>query len=425
MIDQLDHVTDAHLEKILTHIHREAMGHVFTSVLPTSTTVPIGKTVIYDDATLNEIRVYLKTAENNLIYYRLNASGEVVVDGEINIGSYFKADDTHGMWLGASDFASAPFSVNLSGSIKATSGTIGGWDITASTIESPSDNIVLNDATSEITVGPTAGTHIQIDGANVHIRSSDYSAGVSGWNIDTSIAEFNNIRARGKIIASCFEKDTISSVGGNFMVSDSDILDADMTAADASTLTIVGDTTFAVGDILRIKDGTNDEWLTVTNIGSAPTYTVTRDGGSDYDADDNPTWQKGTAVVNYGASGEGVIFMTASEANAPYMSIITHAGAPWTTLNTRLRLGNLNGSYGLSSDSYGIGIGDYDSNVYLRYDTTNNKLIVSEIESPDYVADTTGYKLSSSSGLEINTGTIKGTEVDARILFFALAFGEA
>ena len=140
MLDHLDHVQEPHLEKILTHLHREAMGHVFTSVLPTADTVPIGKTVIYNDADNSEIRVYLKTALNNLIYYRLNASGEIIVDGEIEIGSYFKADDTNGMWLGAAAFGDAPFSVNLSGdlvatsatltgAITATSGSIGGWTI--------------------------------------------------------------------------------------------------------------------------------------------------------------------------------------------------------------------------------------------------------------------------------------------------------
>ena len=72
MLDKLDSVEDAHLEKILTHLHREAMGHVFTSTLPTATTVPIGKMVIYDDTTLGEIRVYLKTQANNIIYYVLS-----------------------------------------------------------------------------------------------------------------------------------------------------------------------------------------------------------------------------------------------------------------------------------------------------------------------------------------------------------------
>ena len=451
MLDKLDSVEDAHLEKILTHLHREAMGHVFTSTLPTATTVPIGKTVIYDDTTLGEIRVYLKTASNNLIYYRLNSSGEVVVDGEINIGSHFKANDSDGMWLGAALFGDAPFSVSLAGALIASSatitgnitaetgsiggftigatsltagtgatsvglapgtypfyagdataadapfrvntsgvvtctnlqasgGTIGGWDLTADTIESSGNGIVLTDSTSRIDVG-TGATTVQIDGVNTRIRSSDYVSGAlgAGWQIDADQAEFNNIRARGKISTAVFEKTSISSVGGNLLVSDSDILDADMTAADASTLTITGDTTFAVNDILRIKDVDNDEWLTVTNVDSAPTYTVTRDGGTSYGADANPVWKTGTAVINYGASGEGLIYMTASDINAPHIDVLTHAGSPWDTTTTNLRLGNVNGFLGAATDLYGLYIGDSDA--YFKYDTTNGLEIFGDIIS--------------------------------------------
>ena len=45
---------------------------------------------------------------------------------------------------------------------------------------------------------------------------------------------------------------------------------------------------------------------------------------------------------------------------------------------------------------------------YLKWDKSAGKLIIADVESPDYVADTTGYKLSSATGLEVNTGIIKG-----------------
>ena len=299
--------------------------------------------------------------------WTLSASGLYGGSGEDYIGLH----PGQGIQMGNETFASAEFTVTSQGAIKATSGTIGGWDITASTLESPSDAIVLNDTTSEITVGAIGNTHLQIDGANVHIRSSDYASGAlgSGWNVDSNTAEFNNIRARGKFSTSIFEKTSISSVGGNLLVSDSDLLNVDMTAADASTMTILGDTTFAVNDILRMKDGNDDEWFTVTNADSAPTYTVTRDGGSDYAADTNPIWTKGTAVINYGASGEGLIYMTASDTNSPHIDVLTHAGSPWDTTTTRMRMGNVNGFLGAATDLYGIYIGDSDS--YLKYDPTN------------------------------------------------------
>jgi len=216
---------------------------------------------------------------------------------------------------------------------------------------------------------------ITVTGASAYIQSDPFTSGAlgQGFNIDVDgDAEFYNAYIRGKISTSVFEKASISSIGGNFLVLDSDILSANMTALDASTLTIEGDTTFSVGDMLRIKDETDDEWLEVTNAGSAPTYTVTRDKNSDYGADSNPIWKKGTAVMNYQQSGDGGIFMTASESNAPYLSIFDHAGSPWSATTTRLRIGNLNGFLDYAADIYGIAIGSSAaSQANLTFDVTN------------------------------------------------------
>ena len=221
------------------------------------------------------------------------------------------------------------------------------------------------------------------------VQSDDFASGAlgSGFRIqDSGNAEFNNVYVRGKISSSIFEKESVSIVGGNLLVMDGDILNSDMSALDSSTMTISGDTTFSVGDKLRCKDGTNDEWFSVTNVASAPTYTVTRDMAGSYAANTNPIWKKGTAIVNYGASGEGGIYMTSSEATSPYLSVVTHAGSPWSALTTHLRLGNLNGFLGYSSDKYGIAIGESDK--YLKYDPTNGLRIKGVITCE---AGSTGY----------------------------------
>ena len=263
------------------------------------------------------------------------------------------------------------------GDIEHNSGKLAGWEVTASAITSPSGAIVLDSANQKITVG--ASNPITIDGANKKIESDNYVSGYagSGFYIDEDKAEFGNIACRGLIRTSVFQKDVISAMGGNFMVLDSDVLDADMTADDDSDLTTKGTTTFATGDILRIKDGTDDEWLEVTAV-NGNTYTVTRDKAGAYGADDNPTWKKGATVVNYGQSGDGGVFMTASESNAPYLSVFTHSGSPWTDLATRLRIGNLNGFLGYTSDKYGIGIGD--TSHYLKYDPTNHLQIKGNVD---------------------------------------------
>lgn len=253
-----------------------------------------------------------------------------------------------------------------------------GWYFTTTTLATDATannaNVLIDSGNSLIRLGPTSGTTISVDGANQKIESSDYVSGYAGagFTLSANLLEVGNIACRGIIRTAVFQKDIISAVGGNVAILDADVLDTDMTALDASTLTIEGNTTFAVNDILRIKDGTDDEWLLVTNIASAPTYTVTRDQAGVYAADSNPAWKKGASVVNYGASGEGGVYMTASETNAPYLSVFSHAGSPWTTITTHLRMGNLNGYLGYAADTYGLGIGSSSaSQANLTFDTTN------------------------------------------------------
>ena len=268
------------------------------------------------------------------------------------------------------------------GVVTASSGTIGTWILSANGLaDNATENnakIFLDKTNTLIRVGPTSGDYVTVDGnygGVPAIVSSNYVSGMAGagFLLKSDLLEVGNIAARGIIRTAVFQKDVISCIGGNLFVRPADVLATDMTAADASTLTIEGNESFAVNDILRIKDGTDDEWLLVTNIASAPTYTVTRDQASAYGADANPTWKKGASVVSYGASGKGGIYLTSSETNAPYLSMFTHAGSPWSAITTHLRIGNLNGSYGYGSELYGVGIGQYGtaSKAWITIEQTN------------------------------------------------------
>jgi hypothetical protein len=129
-----------------------------------------------------------------------------------------------GIHLGSADFADAPFSVDMQGNLKANKGTfggelatpsgiIGGWTINATTL--------------------SASTLI-LDAGNQKIESTNYVSGIagSGFHIDSNLLEVGNISARGLIRTATFQKDTVSTVGGNLMVLDGDILDEDMTSLD-------------------------------------------------------------------------------------------------------------------------------------------------------------------------------------------------
>jgi len=224
-----------------------------------------------------------------------------------------------------------------------------------------------------------------VDGAKIgninilkdRIETGNFASGPLGTGFqikDNGAAEFNDILLRGKLKASIFEYDSVSAVAGNIVVThDADILDADMTTVD-TVLKTSGDVTFETGDILEIKTSSaNIEYFEVSVVTNSSTYTVVRDKGSTGAI----SWTKGTAIVNLGQSEAGGIFITASEANAPYLSVFTHDGSPWTGLDTKLRLENLNGFLGYASDTYGIGIGT--SSTYLKYDPVNGLRIKGDI----------------------------------------------
>jgi len=208
------------------------------------------------------------------------------------------------------------------------------------------------------------------------------------WDVQCALSESVGL-SDAYVLARIYDKTLSESIG----VSDALSVAVDVTlsesvaTSDAVTvsgtlvgcwLTIEGNETFVTGDILRIKDGTYDEWLEVLNATSAPIYRVIRDKAGSYADGSNPAWPKGASVVNYGASGSGGLYLTASETNAPYLSIFTHAGSPWSTITTHIREGNLNGYAGYSSDIYGWAA-YIDADNYIKIDPTNGIRMSGEI----------------------------------------------
>lgn len=127
--------------------------------------------------------------------------------------------------------------------------------------------------------------------------------------------------------------------------------------ASTSYYGVTGDVWFKVGN--RVDNGNGTQSYTCTylsgNVASARTYPVK------------------SVVLDYGATtGGGMVSLSADGAigSGANLSILTHAGAPYTTTTVKARLGNLNGSYGQVADVYGFGVGDYSGGNYLLYDGT-------------------------------------------------------
>lgn len=315
---------------------------------------------------------------------------------------------TPAFWAGNTTPASAAFRVyqngnlnasaaTISGAITATSGVIGGWSINDQTLVSDGLNITLDAGNNLIYVGDI---HLHGDLAEIH--SNDYHSGISGFKLSADYLEVNNINARGMIRTAVFQKDMISVVGGTVMVLPGDILAEDMTA-DGTTLVASGTHTFELNDVIRIKDGTDDEWLYITNVSSAPTYTVQRDLAGVYGPNVNPTWKKGSSIVSYQGWSEGGIKLTSTETNAPYLSVFVRPADttyPYSNggLIEKARLGNLTGI----ADTTGYGL--WTDNGYFT-GTVNAQA--------GYFGDGVNRVSIEDGGLIIgNTGSIRGGATD-------------
>jgi hypothetical protein len=217
------------------------------------------------------------------------------------------------------------------------------------------------------------------------IRSTTYTSGVRGWSIDeTGSAEFDNVRVRGELAASVFKVNEIAATAGTFGVFYSAAnLNADVTTPGSTSSSFTfqaknsdaGGMLFAVSDVVRLKTwtgaGVSDSWATITtrtNNTTYTSYTAVLNSGST-----SATYRAGAAVVDYGPSGTGYITESAdgTVGASPNLTMATHAGSPWSAQTTLVRLGNLNGSYGYGTNTFGLGIGDYSSGTYLTEDPIN------------------------------------------------------
>ena len=326
-----------------------------------------------------------------------------------------------GLWLGATEYTDAPFKVSPAGALTATSGAIAGFTL------SVSDGLYAGAVATRVQMKPGAGfwagataigdAPFSVTEAGVLVASSGTVGGCvlgstaigstvfvsgplgSGWQISNAgTVELQDALIRGILHAVVFEKDTISAVNGLMLITKADALSSDMTAADASTVTITGETTFVANEIIRIKDGTDDEWMLVTNVGSAPTYTVTRDLAGDYGADANPIWTAGTAIVSMGVgTGDktGFVLIDSSSANSPFIDIYGRNSNTYTDYTLHGRFGWLKGvidaDVGLSStDVWGL----YTDNAYIK----------------GVIVAATGY-IGGTSGWTIATGKMTASGI--------------
>ncbi len=299
-------------------------------------------------------------------------SGAVGLNSEATGGTDWR------IWAGDVMPGSAPFRVDESGNLVASSANIAG------TIDANAGTLGTLEVDGVLTVG-SATPRIQIDGPNKRIRSSNFSAGVDGFTIEgNGDAEFNNVTVRGSIEAAVLAYEAVQAQAGTLVVAPSagKLLNDVTTVAAPTTFDLdIEDPAyghaqlFAASDVLYLRTTSGTEnWVTVSSVtdnGSYYTYTCTLSDGS------GTTFYAGTPVVDYGQSGDGYLLLTADATNAPYYSVRTWVTNPWTGGNVTeaARLGNMNGAFGVSSDYWGFGVGDYAAGNYLKYDSNGGFIV--------------------------------------------------
>lgn len=285
---------------------------------------------------------------------------------------------------------------------------------------------------------------------NNAIRSTSYTSGLVGWNVSAAgDAEFANVTVRGAIRSSVLLYNAVLATNGSQITVKAaaklrtaftvpagptygtttvniEVVDQDGLSHAASQL-------FAAGDYLYVKDGINGYTIFKVSSASDQTtfwrYACTIEAGTA-----NVTYNAGLGVLDYGASGGAGIILTADQGNAPYMQMFTHAGVTAQnsggtfSVTPLLRLGNLNGSYGYSSNVYGLAAGQYNTTQAwftlentsgLRMGSGTTARIQLNPNGSGYLAnssiswDTSGNLTvagnASIAGWTVNTSTITGT----------------
>jgi|GEM_PF-3795216 len=156
-----------------------------------------------------------------------------------------------------------------------------------------------------------------------------------------------------------FAQNTVTLLGGWLLITK----DEGTLAADAGS----GDTqinfgkAMTAGDFVLFRAAGKVEYMQVGSLVSGTTYNVTRN----LDGSGADTWPAGTPFAVLGQSGQGRIELNAYD--TPRLQILTQ-GATYNAQTEVIRIGDLNGAFGITNPQYGIGIGQYaDNQAYLVY----------------------------------------------------------
>lgn len=149
-----------------------------------------------------------------------------------------------------------------------------------------------------------------------------------------------------------FAQNTVTLLGGWLLISkDEGAIDADVAPADTQ---INFGKAMTSGDFVLFRAAGKVEYMQVGSLVSGTTYNVTRN----LDGSGANSWPAGTPFAVLGQSGQGRIELNAYD--TPRIQLIRQ-GATYNAQTEIIRIGDLNGNWGYTSQKWGVAIGEYAS----------------------------------------------------------------
>ena len=338
-----------------------------------------GFTVNTEEIKSSDNALRLKAA-GDITASRVLLSGGTITDGVTILGSVTaNAIRTPATIAGnPSTKTNSSSSIDADGFARFVSASIGGWDITTNSIEG--GNLIMK----------PSGI----------LQTKDYASNNKGWIISSEnngFAEFENVKIRGTLSTTTFEKESVNAVGGQLWVANSTAITGSSVGTTDTTMSVANASGFAQNEILLIKKVSNSGFTTeyvlvqsssidgdssnpdnvAGRIYVARYHTESFAGGDQTLVGQNPsssiagqTYDEGQVLVSTGKIGTGYIRMNANpnDQSTPFMDIIERTGSGIYDVALKARIGDLSGlansSYVFGSSNPGFGLAT--DNVFLQ-----------------------------------------------------------
>ena len=183
--------------------------------------------------------------------------------------------------------------------------------------------------------------------------------------------QFLRVNAADLWVESLVAQDTVATIGGRILVGPTTYLTEDLDAASGSIF--VEHNQMVQNDTVYMESGGNVEFMRIDSAagGGGPyEYSVTRN----LDGTGANTWYAGAAVFNTRQTSAGFIDIYSIggiiSGSGPTIVGNVRKSNTYYDWGEHWAIGNLDGLYGYTSDTYGVAIGDYKDSSYLTSDSS-------------------------------------------------------